>query len=316
MRVNPASIRNSSECGTEEFVHPESARPRVARSTESAVLVLQSGAGNRATTSLLASRSGASASAALVHQQVPTGITGPVRSARPGPPVQRLISVQRDPTLTIVDSGSSLSDKELATVRTEAKKALDDTTRKAKDSTLKKKGVTVTAQRGLAKIEEMRKKGVILVYLVHDLKDDAKREETVRKILTAEGALKGKRLEEVVTRVTSDLKVTESGGKTFGQHIRDPASNVAFINVDLISGRKAENLRAIAGDVLHEGVGHRAIPAPAGEATYHNQQHKGVMSEKVRDSANEKDVQFQGDERDRVNEFLKNASDNPEWNKD
>ena len=322
--MNPAMLRNQSEDKRGEFaehtaVRPDSGVHTAARPDSgvaaAAAVFLQSSAGNRATAALL-SPDGRRAGPTASLRRGPAAIAEPLLPGREGSSVQRQVTVQRDPTLTIVDSGGSLSDKDLETVRTEASKSLADTTKKAKDPALRKKGVTVTTQRGLGKIEEQRKKGVVLVYLVHDLKDDAKREETVRKILTAEGALKGKRLDEVVARVTSDLKVTESGGKTFGQHIRDPASNVAFINVDLISGRKADNLRALAGDVLHEGVGHRAIPAPQGETTYHNPQHKGVMSDKVRESATEKDVQFQGDERDRVNEFLQNASDNPDWNKD
>ena len=112
----------------------------------------------------------------------------------------------------------------------------------------------------------------------------------------------------VITRVTGDL------GQ--GQHVRDRASNVAFINLDLITDRGPESLRAIAGDILHEGIGHRAIPAPEGESTYHNPQHKGVMSETIRQQAKKGDIRFQEGEYRQVNEFLKSVGDDPGWNKD
>jgi hypothetical protein len=221
-----------------------------------------------------------------------------------------------NPRLTIVDYGNGLSDKEMKSVVTEAKKALDETTQQAQDPALKKRGVEVTFQRGLKGIEGLRKKGDILVYLIHDTKDDRKLEGVVRDILTAEGALKGDRLDEITKRVTGDLSVTVKEGKVFGQHVRDRASNVAFINLDLTPGRSDDSLRAIAGDVLHEGVGHRAIPPPQGESTYHNPQDKGVMSKDIREKATKKDIFFQRGERDQVNEFLKSILDNPGWNKD
>jgi translation initiation factor 1 (eIF-1/SUI1) len=40
------------------------------------------------------------------------------------------------------------------------------------------------------------------------------------------------------------------------------------------------------------------------------------MSEAIRQKAAKGDILFQGDERDKVNEFLKSIADNPEWNKD
>jgi hypothetical protein len=82
------------------------------------------------------------------------------------------------------------------------------------------------------------------------------------------------------------------------------------VNVDLIPARDAGGLRAIAGDILHEGPGHRALPRG-----YHNPTGKGVMSKDVRDSATEDQILFQSDEWDPVNAFLKSIVDDPTWNK-
>ena len=232
----------------------------------------------------------------------PTGLRGhhrPIRVADAG-------SDKAAPKLIIVDYGGGLSDKELQTVVSEAKRALDDTTRHAKYPSLKKKGVEVTSQKSLQGIEALRKQGNILVYLIHDIKDDKKREKVVRDILTAEGALKGRRLDEIVQQDASEL--------SFSQNLHDPASDVAFINLDLTRGRGLENLRLIAGNVIHEGIGHRAIPAPQGATTYHNPQDKGVMSKSFGEKATKEDILFQSDEWEKVNDFLESTVDNPGWN--
>ena len=253
-----------------------------------AVLCLQRDAGNQAVAAALAP------------------VAPSLRAARA--PIRSTVAVQREPMVTVVDHGSGLSAKQLKTVVGEAQAALNDTTGRAKDKTLRKSGVTVRSRSSLQGVEALRKQGDILVYLVHDIKDEAKRATVVRDILTAEGALKGKRLDEIIKRVTGDL------GQ--GQHVRDRASDVAFINLDLITERGPDSLRAIAGDVLHEGIGHRAIPAPAGESTYHNPQKKGVMSDTIRQEAKKGDIRFQEGEHEKVNEFLTSIADNPEWNKD
>jgi hypothetical protein len=237
------------------------------------------------------------------HTPGPTGFRDhrrpPIRVADAG-------SGKASPKLVIVDYGGGLSDKDLQTVVAEAKQALDQTTRHAKDRTLKAKGVEVTSQRSLDGVTDLRKKGFILVYLVHDIKDATKREKAVRDVLTADGLLSGPRLDEIVKRVASDLNSP--------QNLRDPASNVAFINLDLTLGRGIDNLRLIAGNVIHEGIGHRAIPAPQGESTYHNPQDKGVMSKKFGEKASKDEVLFQRDEWDQVNTFLQSTVDNPGWN--
>jgi len=231
----------------------------------------------------------------------------PARPRRTNGSVQATKVVQREPTVTLVDNNSGLSVEELKIVVSEAQRALNDTTGEARGA-LRKSGVKVRSQTSLQGVEALRKGGDILVYLIHDIKSDANREKVVREILTAEGALKGTRLNEIVKRVSGDL------GQ--GEHVRDRASNVAFINLDLIAERGPDSLRAIAGDVLHEGIGHRAIPPPVGESTYHNAKNKGVMSEAIRQKAAKGDVLFQGEERKMVNEFLKSVADNPGWNKD
>jgi hypothetical protein len=211
------------------------------------------------------------------------------------------------PRLIIIDYGGGLSDKEMQTVISETKRALGATTQHAKDPSLKKKGVEVKSQKTLQDAEALRKKGYILVYLIHDIKDPKKRVKVVRDILTAEGALKGKRLDEIAESEAGELGTDEN--------LHDPASDVAYINLDLTRGRAVENLRLIAGNIIHEGIGHRAIPAPQGQATYHNPQNKGVMSKSFGEKAAPDEVLFQSNEWDPVNDFLKSTVDNPDWNK-
>jgi hypothetical protein len=210
------------------------------------------------------------------------------------------------PKLIIVDYLGGLSEKDRETVVSEVKRALNDTTRSAKDPTLKAKGVEVTSQTSLQGVDDFRRKGYILVYLIHDVKDGKKREKVVREILTAEGALKGQRLDTIVKDDASEL--------TKPENFHDRASDVAFINLDLTPGRGPASLRLIAGNVIHEGIGHRAISAPKGEDFYHNPENKGVMSETFGDAAKPADVQFQGDERTKVNDWLQYIVDNPDWN--
>jgi hypothetical protein len=236
----------------------------------------------------------------------PTGLRGH-RPIRVADAQDSNVRSKATPRLIIVDYGGGLTDKELQTVVTEAKRALDATTRHAKDPALKAKGVEVTSQKSLQGVEDLRKKGVILVYLIHDIKDEKKREKVVRDILTAEGALKGRRLDEIVESEVSEL--------SFPQNFHDPASEVAFINLDLTRGRGVENLRLIAGNVIHEGIGHRAIPPPKGETTYHNPQNVGVMSKGFGEKATREEILFQSNEWEKVNDFLKSTVDNPDWNK-
>ena len=283
--VSLAPARSTSPRGTTPTIAPPPGA-HVAGSAATAVSLQQS-FGNRAVAALLA----------------PT----PARPRRTNGSAQAIKVVQREPTVTLVDNNSGLSAKELKTVVSEAQRALNNTTGEARGA-LRKSGVKVRSQSSLQGVEALRKGGDILVYLIHDIKSDANREKVVREILTAEGALKGTRLDEIVKRVSGDLSQ--------GEHVRDRASNVAFINLDLIAERGPDSLRAIAGDVLHEGIGHRAIPPPVGESTYHNPKNKGVMSEAIRQKATKADVLFQGEERNLVNEFLKSVADNPEWNKD
>jgi hypothetical protein len=167
--------------------------------------------------------------------------------------------------------------------------------------------VEVTSQKSLHGVEDLRKKGLILVYLIHDIKDEKKRKKVVCDILTAEGALKGRRLDEIVESEVSEL--------SFPQNFHDPASEVAFINLDLTRGRGVENLRLIAGNVIHEGIGHRAISPPKGEITYHNPQNVGVMSKSFGEKATREEILFQSNEWEKVNDFLKSTVDNPDWNK-
>jgi hypothetical protein len=263
-----------------------------------AVLGLQRSAGNRAVAT------------ALAPVAFPRGRSSPIASVLSGSGAANrpTITLQREPVVTVIDHGSGLSAKQLEFVVGEAREALNDTTSRAKDKALRKTGVTVRSRGSLDGVEALRKSGDILVYLVHGIKDEARRSTVVRAILTAEGALKGKRLEEAIKLVTGDL------GQ--GQHVRDRTSDVAFINLDLIADRGPDSLRAIAGDILHEGIGHRAIEAPKGESTYHNPKQKGVMSETIRQQAKKGDIRFQEGEHQQVNKFLKKISDDPGWNKD
>jgi hypothetical protein len=105
-------------------------------------------------------------------------------------------------------------------------------------------------------------------------------------------------------------KLDPATGSVTGQHEYNPQTSVSIVNIDLYPNRGKANLRAIAGDILHEGPGHRAMPRG-----YHNPGGKGVMSEKTCDSATEEQILFQSNEWDAVNEFLKSIVEDSTWNK-
>ena len=238
-------------------------------------------------------------------------VRGAIAPPQPGAPLQ----LSRQPRLTIVDYDSGLTEKQLAVVVVEAKKALGKTTEHSKDKTVKG-GVEVSYRQGLKDIEKLVKRGDVIVYVIGAAKGQKsipqdRMEKIVRDIVVAQ-QLPDSKLDERVKRLAGDLKETvdEKTGAVTGRSQYDPATSVSIVNVDLIPARDAGGLRAIAGDILHEGPGHRALPRG-----YHNPEGKGVMSENVRDSATEDQILFQSDEWDPVNAFLKSIVDDPKWNK-
>jgi hypothetical protein len=238
-------------------------------------------------------------------------VRGAIAPPQPGAPLQ----LSRQPRLTIVDYDSGLTEKQLAVVVVEAKKALGKTTERSKDKTVKG-GVEVSYRQGLKDIEKLVKRGDVIVYVIGAAKGQKsipqdRMEKIVRDIVVAQ-QLPISNLDERAKRLAGDLKETvdEKTGAVTGRSQYDPATSVSIVNVDLIPGRDAGGLRAIAGDILHEGPGHRALPRG-----YHNPEGKGVMSEKIRDSATEDQILFQSDEWDPVNAFLKSIVDDPKWNK-
>ena len=216
--------------------------------------------------------------------------------------------------LVIVDYDKGLSDKQLQFVVGQVKTSLDATTASATDKRLKKDGVDVRSQRGIAGVEDLRKRGTIIVYLLHNIGDDKHRASVVTDILKAENSpIVQRRLESLVQSVTADLRETinKRTGEASGQSEYSPAVGVSFVNLDLISKRDEGNLRAIAGDVLHEGPGHRGL-----DTGYHNKDDKGVMSKSVRESATPEEIRFDKSEGAKVNEFLSRTINEPGWNRD
>ena len=238
-------------------------------------------------------------------------VRGAIAPPQPVAPLQ----LSRQPRLTIVDYDSGLTEKQLAVVVVEAKKALGKTTKHSNDKTVKA-GVEVSYRQGLKDIEKLVKRGDVIVYVIGAAKGQKsipqdRMEKIVHDIVAAQ-QLPDPKLDEHAKRLAGDLKETvdEKTGAVSGRSQYDPATSVSIVNVDLIPARDAGGLRAIAGDILHEGPGHRALPRG-----YHNPEGKGVMSERVRDSATEDQILFQSDEWDPVNAFLKNIVDDPKWNK-
>ena len=244
------------------------------------------------------------------HQLVRGRVATPLAAA----PLQ----LSRQPRLTIVDTESGLTDKELAVIVVEAKKALGKTTQHSTDKRVKA-GVQVTYQRGLKDVEKLVKRGDVIVYVIGAAKGEKsipqpRMEKIVRDIVAAQKLEPpGPRFDELTKRLASDLRETvdpNTGAVTGGQSQYDPATSVSIVNVDLTPKRDAGGLRAIAGDILHEGPGHRAM-----SRGYHHPKDKGVMSKNVRDTATEEQILFQSDEWDAVNKFLKDIVDDPQWNK-
>jgi len=242
------------------------------------------------------------------HQLVRGGVAPPLASA----PLQ----LSRQPRLTIVDTESGLTEKELAVIVVEAKRALGKTTEHSKDKRVKA-GVQVSYQRGLKDVEKLVKRGDVIVYVIGAAKGEKsipqdRMEKLVYDIVASQKLVQGPRLEELSKRLAGDLRETvdPKTGAVTGQSQYDPATSVSIVNVDLTPKRDAGGLRAIAGDILHEGPGHRAL-----SRGYHNPKDKGVMSKNVRDSATPDQILFQSDEWDAVNTFLKGIVDDPQWNK-
>jgi uncharacterized protein DUF4157 len=238
-----------------------------------------------------------------------------VRGARVPPQTTVPLELSRQPRLTIVDVDSGLDEKQLAVIVVEAKKALGQVTKRSTDKRVKA-GVEVSYRHGLKDIETLVKRGDVLVYLIGAEKGQKsipqpRMEKIVHDIVAAQ-RLPDPKMDERAKRLAGDLRETVDlkTGAVTGRSQYDPATSVSIVNIDLIPNRDAGGLRAIAGDILHEGPGHRALPRG-----YHNPEGKGVMSEHVRDSATEEQILFQSDEWDAVNAFLKSVVDDPKWNK-
>jgi hypothetical protein len=236
---------------------------------------------------------------------------------RPGRrPSSAPLQLSRQPRLTIVDADSGLADKELAVIVVEAGKALDKTTQHAAGERVKA-GVKITYQRGLKDVDKLVKRGDVIVYVIgagagKKTIPQSRMEKIVHDIVDAQKILPQRDVDKRSKMLASDLRedVNPKTGEVSGQHEYDPAASVSIVNVDLNPKRDKGNLRAIAGDILHEGPGHRAF-----QRGYHNPKDKGVMSKNIRPSATEEDILFQGDEWDKVNEFLQQTVDDPGWNK-
>jgi hypothetical protein len=227
------------------------------------------------------------------------------------------LQLSRQPRLTIVDDESGLTDKQLAVIVVDAKKALDKTTQHSKNKAVKA-GIEISYQRGLKDIEKLVKRGDVIVYVIGAAKGQKtipqdRMEKIVQDIVAAQHLppLPHLNPDDLSKSLAEDLKetVNPKTGVVSGQSEYNPQTSVSIVNVDLISKRDPGGLRAIAGDILHEGPGHRAFGRG-----YHNPVDKGVMSKSVLDSATENEILFQADEWDAVNTFLEGIVANPHWN--
>jgi hypothetical protein len=233
-----------------------------------------------------------------------------VGGATATPPSSARLQLSRQPRLTIVDDDSGLTKNELAVIVVQARKAL------AQDKRVRA-GVTISYQSGLKGVEKLVKRGDVIVYVIgagpgkKSIPQD-RMKAIVRDIVAAQNIVPKDQFDARSGSLADDLKETvdPTTGTVTGRHEYDPGTSASVVNIDLYPKRGTANLRAIAGDILHEGPGHRAMPRG-----YHNPDSKGVMSENTRDSATEEQILFQSSEWDAVNEFLKGIVEDPTWNR-
>jgi hypothetical protein len=225
----------------------------------------------------------------------------------------------RDPQrahFTIIDWNSGLSSEQLEAVQADVQRALDATTRGSKDPVISA-GVVVSTDDWIGASARLKAPSDIKVYLVGGVSDANKRAAVVRQILTLESHDRTNiksHIDDLTKLITSDLaeQVDPQTKNVSGENIHDPLSDVSFVNVDFTEGRKPENLRVIAANAIHEGIGHRAISAASGE-TYHNPRGRGVMSDTFTGKASESDLLFEPDEVRKVQDFIKKVANDPAW---
>jgi hypothetical protein len=227
------------------------------------------------------------------------------------------LQLSRQPRLTVVDEDSGLTDKELSVIVTESSKALRKTTDRAGDKRVRA-GVRVSFQRGLKGADKLARRGDVIVYVIgappgkKSIPQDQLK-KIVHDIVVTQGLVPEDEIDDRVNRLAGDVQEQTdpaTGRVTGGQNEYDPGTSVSIVNIDYNLKRSKEGLRAIAGNILHEGPGHRALPRG-----YHNPENRGVMSEHFGDSATEAQILFQSNEWDAVNSFLKDIVENPAWNK-
>jgi hypothetical protein len=227
------------------------------------------------------------------------------------------LQLSRQPRLTIVDDDSGLTDKELHIIIAQASEALGKTTAHAKDKRVKA-GVKISYQRGLKDVDKLVRRGDVIVYVIgpapgkKSIPQD-RMETIVHDIVAAQGIVPKKDIDRRAKMLADDLRenVDPTTGEVTGHDEYDPATSVSVVDLAYNPQRaKTENLRAIAGNILHEGPGHRGLPRE-----YHNPRNEGVMSAHIPASATKEQILFQSDEWDAVNEFLKSTVDDPTWNK-
>ena len=224
--------------------------------------------------------------------------------------------LSRQPRLTIVDEDSGLTDKELSVIVAESSKALRKTTDRAGDKRVRA-GVRFSYQRGLKGVDKLVHRGDVIVYVIgappgkKSIPQDQMK-KIVHDIVIAQGIVPKDEVDKRVSMLADDVReqVDPATGQLTGQNEYDPGTSVSIVNIDYNPKRGKEGLRAIAGNILHEGPGHRAL-----SRGYHNPENRGVMSEHFGDSATEEQILFQSNEWEAVNKFLKDIVDDPAWNK-
>ena len=201
--------------------------------------------------------------------------------------------------LLVVDVDNALRKQEEAAVKAALSTALADVTTNAADQRLSK-GVRVGFFGKVNRLDNFRARKDIIVYAIRETDDLEAREKVVAKILAAENVKKDR------IRAWSQTLA----GNLSDQNLHHDAFDISIVNVP--QGDKdltEEQVLGVAGDIIHEGIGHRALDDTLGNGQdpYHSK--GGVMSKRSPRHPKPEDLLFSKDEREKVKEFLQKLID-------
>lgn len=210
-------------------------------------------------------------------------------------PLRYLDPDGRDPKATrvnvvLVDLQNHLSPKQEKTISRKVGASLRDAAKG--DASLK--GRIHVGFRSMREAVNPQKTGNIVVYFAGGVKGrPAAAKDLALAVLANEGthsSVQGK-----AEKIGSDLAASE-------MHFRDRATNTAWVNLDVHGLPSTEaGLTALAGDAVHEGVGHRA-------GVEHDESGASVMSPDTKAEAKDSWIRFSPEDRPAVIDFFKNAT--------